>query len=264
MRLLSLVLPLALLAPALAGSHGGRSDHTSRFKKIHVPSVGKPVTAAHALERRASGANLRFSYYFPEDGGNPTACGEHHNSNDNIVAIPIGQFSNSLCNKQIKISYKGKSTYAVINDACMECPYNALDLTPRLFTDLDGSTDAGYLWGGSWELTDGSGGGDNDHHDEPPKTTKKPHTSTTTWKPEPTTTSTTSTTTHKPSTTKTSTSTTKSSTSQTPSSTSTRTSSSQTPSSSALPSQTALPGYIGSLESAFAGLANFLLAGAQL
>lgn len=87
-----------------------------------------------------------------------TACGKWRNSNDAIVAIPIQQFSNSMCGQHISISYKGRTVSATIDDACVGCPDDSLDLTPMLFRGLDDTLDAGYLWGGSWS-SGGSGGG---------------------------------------------------------------------------------------------------------
>lgn len=77
------------------------------------------------------------------------------------VAVSSIQFGTSypsdLCNKEIWISYGGKTTTAAIKDSCPGCPSNGLDLSPSLFSFFADQS-VGVI-SGSWGFSDGSSSG---------------------------------------------------------------------------------------------------------
>jgi hypothetical protein len=218
LSLLSLVLP----ATVLASSHGHllNRNHNDLAKRHQSANES-------ALERR--GPNSRWSFYNVETG-NAGSCGAFHVNSDYTVAMNAAQMNSGWCNKQIKMTYNGKTTTVPITDTCPGCPYGGLDLTEGLFQFFAPSS-VGIIYG-DWEFVDASPAPTptpTPTPPPPPKTTSKwiPPISISIWTP-PTTTS------HKP--TPTSTSTTSTSTSKTSTSTkASSTSTTHTPSTSTTP-----------------------------
>ncbi|KAK0720603.1 RlpA-like double-psi beta-barrel-protein domain-containing protein-containing protein, partial [Lasiosphaeris hirsuta] len=72
------------------------------------------------------------------------ACGFDDSGKDytqNIVALShelMGTQSNGnpYCDRTITVSYKGKTTTAVVRDKCMGCAIDNIDGSEKLFTDL--------------------------------------------------------------------------------------------------------------------------------
>ncbi|KAK8044005.1 RlpA-like double-psi beta-barrel-protein domain-containing protein-containing protein [Apiospora rasikravindrae] len=97
------------------------------------------------LEARAFSGDM--TYYDAGLG----ACGQTNNNNDAIVALPSHFFTASnpnqdpLCNRNIRITYQGKSTTAKIVDKCAGCSGNSIDVTPSVFTTLVGGLGAGRV-----------------------------------------------------------------------------------------------------------------------
>ncbi|KAI8070449.1 RlpA-like double-psi beta-barrel-protein domain-containing protein-containing protein [Gongronella butleri] len=84
------------------------------------------------------------------EGGSQGACGSHEADNAQVVALNSAQYGNtskksSWCGKTVTITYKGKTTDAVINDACPTCSYGDLDLTKTVFKDLESDFGVGEL-----------------------------------------------------------------------------------------------------------------------
>jgi expansin (peptidoglycan-binding protein) len=77
------------------------------------------------------------------------ACGEYEADDSYVVALNSVQYGDmtkksSWCGKTVRVHYGGKSVEAVINDACPECRYGSIDLTPPVFNTL-GDPDVGIL-----------------------------------------------------------------------------------------------------------------------
>ncbi|KAJ7109197.1 RlpA-like double-psi beta-barrel-protein domain-containing protein-containing protein [Mycena epipterygia] len=190
----------------------------------HQPHVNHRELAKRAkgdLEKRDSFTNARWTFYSTGLG----ACGGFNTDSDFIVALNQDTFGTSYpskyCNKQITMTYNGKTTTATITDSCPGCPSpGGLDLSPGLFSFF-GSQDLGVIQG-TWWFNDGTAGDSGTTTTKqpappppPPTTTKHTTTSTTHTTPTstytPPTTTTTSTTSTKKSSTTTSTTTTTSS-----------------------------------------------------
>jgi len=182
----------------------------------HLPHVNHRDLAKRAkgdLEKRG---NARWSFYSTGLG----ACGGYNSDSDFIVALNQDTFGNSYpsqyCNKQITMTYNGKTTTATIVDSCPGCPSPyGLDLSPGLFSFF-ASQDEGIIYG-SWSFNDGSDSGGDSGTTTTTKetTTSTKHTTTSTTKHTTTSTHTTPTSTYTPPTTTSSTSTTTTSSSKT-------------------------------------------------
>ncbi|KAF7314871.1 hypothetical protein MIND_00000800 [Mycena indigotica] len=148
-----------------------------------LPSV---LATNHTLSRRYS--NIRMTNYFAgEDQG---ACGAWHQDSEFVVALSHQNFNNGqYCNKQVTISYNGKTGTGIIVDECMGCPEWGLDLSQSFFGHFVGGQQNNNLVGviqAEWSFG-GSAGNNGDNGDNGAKKT----TTTTKPTPKPTTTSTT-------------------------------------------------------------------------
>ncbi|KAI8975222.1 RlpA-like double-psi beta-barrel-protein domain-containing protein-containing protein, partial [Mycotypha africana] len=90
------------------------------------------------------------TWYKPAtEGGPQAACnGEHIDNDSPIVALNADQYGDldgksKYCHKKIKIQGQKGSVSATILDACPECSYGDLDLTPSLFKKVVGDMDIG-------------------------------------------------------------------------------------------------------------------------
>jgi hypothetical protein len=139
------VLPLLFLALPLAfADHKPNVNHRELAKRAKVD-----------VEKR--GSNARWTFYETGLG----ACGGYNSDSDFIVALNQDTFGTSYpspyCNKQITMTYNGKTTTATIVDACPGCPYDGLDLSPGLFSFF-ASQDEGVIYG-NWWFNDGTNSG---------------------------------------------------------------------------------------------------------
>ncbi|KAF7314887.1 hypothetical protein MIND_00002400 [Mycena indigotica] len=139
-----------------------------------LPSV---LATNHTLSRRYS--NIRMTNYFAgEDQG---ACGAWHQDSEFVVALSHQNFNNGqYCNKQVTISYNGKTGTGIIVDECMGCPDWGLDLSQSFFghfvggqqnNNLVGVIQAEWSFGGSAGNNgdngdNGDNGGKKDHNDD--------------------------------------------------------------------------------------------------
>ncbi|KAI7863191.1 hypothetical protein BDF14DRAFT_1745657 [Spinellus fusiger] len=113
--------------------------------------VAAPVTdSTEALSKRSSKYTGTGTWFIPEtEGGVWGACGPKENSNSAIVALNRPQYGNlgsksKWCGKKINIQGPtGKIVSATINDACPECRFGSLDLTPVLFKQVIGDMNKG-------------------------------------------------------------------------------------------------------------------------
>ncbi|KAI8880886.1 hypothetical protein K501DRAFT_190384 [Backusella circina FSU 941] len=133
---MALVLALIVLVDASENTHNGAGHRISRAKR--------------ALDKRSGSYSGDATWFTPSiNGGSMGACGDYEADDAAIVALNAPQYGSlssksSWCGKKIKITHNGKSVTATINDACPECGYGSLDLTPTLFSQL-GSQDTGVL-----------------------------------------------------------------------------------------------------------------------
>lgn len=188
---LSLAAVLSAAAPALA-AHGGpyygpkvNNHHRDVANNKHV----EERSSTHNLERSSTNSNvtslaergysytgIRATWY----GSGLSACGPTYGKDDFIVALSQETFGwdypSKYCNREIVISYGGKTANAKIVDSCVGCsdysPW-ALDFTEGLFSYF---ADLGEgVLAVDWSFADGSGGGS-----APATTSKKPAAPTTT------------------------------------------------------------------------------------
>ncbi|KAI9277268.1 RlpA-like double-psi beta-barrel-protein domain-containing protein-containing protein [Phascolomyces articulosus] len=82
-------------------------------------------------------------------GGSMGACWEYEADDEYVVAMNSVQYGemttkSDWCFKKVRIYNGGKHVDAVVKDACPECKYGDLDLTPPVFKAL-GDLDTGIL-----------------------------------------------------------------------------------------------------------------------
>ncbi|KAI8333131.1 RlpA-like double-psi beta-barrel-protein domain-containing protein-containing protein [Chlamydoabsidia padenii] len=102
------------------------------------------------MEKRGSYSGTGTFFNPSTEGGSTGACGPHESDSAHIVALNAKQYGSldkksDWCGKKVKISYKGKTTHAIINDACPECDYGSLDLTHTVFKALEADMDKGVI-----------------------------------------------------------------------------------------------------------------------
>ncbi|EPQ27214.1 uncharacterized protein PFL1_05137 [Pseudozyma flocculosa PF-1] len=126
------------------GDAGAHSDNPNIPSDVR-PLVGQTMTG-------------RGTFYSAGLG----ACGKTNSDQDMIVAVSKDVFErfnpsdgnpnhNHLCGLRIKITYKGKSAFATIEDECPTCPTTSLDMTKTLFEHF-ADPDQGVLNGMQWTI----------------------------------------------------------------------------------------------------------------
>ncbi|CAM0138909.1 unnamed protein product [Umbelopsis sp. WA50703] len=138
----------AILASAVAASAAAVPEPQSH---VVIPQSAKNDRRAM---RRSGGSGSTYSgiatWFNPAtQGGSTGACGPQEGDDSLIVALNAPQYGNmdaksSWCGKKVKITHNGKTVTATINDACPECKYGSLDLTPAVFDKL-GNPETGEL-----------------------------------------------------------------------------------------------------------------------
>ncbi|KAI8890575.1 hypothetical protein K501DRAFT_168688 [Backusella circina FSU 941] len=108
------------------------------------------LIAAAPVEKRSTFSGTATWYDpVPSQGGNLGSCyGKSINKDMAIVALNSKQYGNlnensDLCGSTIKITGPAGTTTATILDACPECGYGSLDLTPAVFKKVVGDLDIG-------------------------------------------------------------------------------------------------------------------------
>ncbi|KAI7853709.1 hypothetical protein BDC45DRAFT_536016 [Circinella umbellata] len=114
-------------------------------------------TQSGAAERRQSNVvEKRNSYhgkatwFIPSlHGGSMGACWEYEADEEYVVAMNSVQYGDMTkksgwCFKKVRIYHGNKHVDAIVKDACPECKYGDLDLTPPVFKAL-GDLDTGIL-----------------------------------------------------------------------------------------------------------------------
>ncbi|ORY93995.1 RlpA-like double-psi beta-barrel-protein domain-containing protein-containing protein, partial [Syncephalastrum racemosum] len=82
-------------------------------------------------------------------GGSIGSCQKFEGDSDYIVAMNAKQYGemtgvSGWCFKKIRIFSGDKSVVATVTDACPECQYGDLDMTPAVFKKL-GNLDQGII-----------------------------------------------------------------------------------------------------------------------
>eukprot|EP00834_Sanchytrium_tribonematis_P006469 NODE_479_length_6970_cov_0.750982.p3 type:complete len:289 gc:universal NODE_479_length_6970_cov_0.750982:5874-5008(-) len=94
----------------------------------------------------------KATFYDSENGyGN---CGSQIPNKGLYVAISKGCYSESVCGKQIKVSYQGKSVVLPVLDSCPSCDSDHIDISRDAFAQI-ANLDAGVIQV-SWEMVGGS------------------------------------------------------------------------------------------------------------
>lgn len=119
-----------------------------------VGLVSAQLNAASVDPNPAAGLDKQgdLTYFTPGLG----SCGTTNTDNDPIVAAAAAMFTKvggkaNLCNKKIKIHWKGITQTATITDTCPPCTLYSLDASTSLFKSF-ASTDVGRLHNMTWEF----------------------------------------------------------------------------------------------------------------
>lgn len=102
-----------------------------------------PITKRNSYRGRAT-------WFIPsKHGGSWGACRRFEADDAIVVAMNADQYGNmnevsETCGRSVRIWHRGRSTTAVVNDACPKCNYGDLDLTPPVFRAL-GAQNVGVL-----------------------------------------------------------------------------------------------------------------------
>ncbi|KAH8826573.1 hypothetical protein DL96DRAFT_1286573 [Flagelloscypha sp. PMI_526] len=108
--------------------------------------------------------SAHMTYYTPGESANTDACGQVHTSTDYTVAISHQYFdsfavtnpeNNPLCNKNIRITYKGQSIVAAITDRCVDCEGRFdIKAAPAVMSKLlPDWNETGSVTGITWQFT---------------------------------------------------------------------------------------------------------------
>ncbi|PNP55715.1 hypothetical protein THARTR1_04091 [Trichoderma harzianum] len=80
------------------------------------------------------------------------ACGSVNNDEEYVAAISAALFdSQSVCGRSISVNFNGATVSVQVVDRCAGCAFGDVDLSPRAFSDLTASLDAGRVQG-SWDF----------------------------------------------------------------------------------------------------------------
>ena len=106
------------------------------------------VSAAPAEHKSlAARSNGELTWYNPGLG----ACGETNSDGDAVVAVSASIFdSEKVCNRKIRVTYKGKQATVRVVDRCAGCSKYDLDLSPTAFETVVGDKGLGRV-AGSWD-----------------------------------------------------------------------------------------------------------------
>ncbi|KAM4066822.1 lytic transglycosylase [Hirsutella rhossiliensis] len=96
------------------------------------------------LTTRATG---EITYFNPALG----ACGETNGDGDAVAALAASLFdAERPCNRNIRVSYEGRSMTVRVVDRCQACVGNDVDLSPSAFQQVIGDLGLGRVQA-SWE-----------------------------------------------------------------------------------------------------------------
>ncbi|ORY95479.1 RlpA-like double-psi beta-barrel-protein domain-containing protein-containing protein [Syncephalastrum racemosum] len=119
------------------------------FLIVFFVLVTDSVSAAPIAKRSTKKYTGTATWFKPaSEGGSTGACGPKEGDNSLIVALNKKQYGNmsaksKWCGKKIKVKGPKGSMTVKVNDACPECKYGDLDLTPRVFKKVVGDMDIG-------------------------------------------------------------------------------------------------------------------------
>ncbi|KAI1815281.1 RlpA-like double-psi beta-barrel-protein domain-containing protein-containing protein [Poronia punctata] len=113
------------------------------------------LVSAVPLQARQENSG-QLTYYAPGLG----ACGVYSSESDAVVAISTALFdpqtpngnpnNNALCGRQIQINRDGRSVVVAVEDRCVGCAENDLDVPVAIFQQLanvdDGRVDMTWHW----------------------------------------------------------------------------------------------------------------------
>ncbi|ORY98809.1 RlpA-like double-psi beta-barrel-protein domain-containing protein-containing protein [Syncephalastrum racemosum] len=106
--------------------------------------AGALAHIAHDVLKKLSGTFSGSGTFFNpvKEGGPIGSCGPRESEKSHIVALNRIQYGDTskkshFCGKKVRINYKGKIVFAIINDACPGCAEGSLDMTPVIFNKLE-------------------------------------------------------------------------------------------------------------------------------
>jgi len=139
---------LFLLVYDVAASHNHNRNHNLNHNHNHTHQY-YPSQITHGIKRGFKVMEKRTTFYGRGTFFSPGqgACGNYASSSDRIVALSMRQYGQGGdCNRRLMIQNdaNGKSTKAVVQDACEGCHDGDLDMSPTTFDSL-GNPNEGVL-----------------------------------------------------------------------------------------------------------------------
>ncbi|KUI55430.1 Allergen Asp f 7 [Cytospora mali] len=118
---------------------------STSFVNLPTQTPGLVPTAAVDAAAMYTG---ELTYFYPGLG----ACGLNDGNADPIVAAPTSIYDASpVCGKSVAITYNGVVATAVIEDRCVGCGDQDLDLSPAVFEKF-APLASGRLYNAQWEI----------------------------------------------------------------------------------------------------------------
>lgn len=118
-----------------------------------TPSVGTGSGSGSGNSEPAPGGTAGSPYTggditFYDPNGGYGSCGTNIANGDDVVALPFGMMDSistksnghPWCGKKVAIYYGGKTYYATVQDKCMGCKPNDIDMTSGLFKKVCGDS----------------------------------------------------------------------------------------------------------------------------
>lgn len=109
-----------------------------------VAQKSAPVVASGGM----TGSNGEITFYAVGLG----TCEVVNHDGEPIVAVSAAIFSLALCGKSITVTANGKTVTGIIQDKCMGCAKDDVDLSPSLFSQL-ADFSVGRIHGASWSMS---------------------------------------------------------------------------------------------------------------
>ncbi|EQK97956.1 hypothetical protein G6O67_004842 [Ophiocordyceps sinensis] len=110
-------------------------------------SVMAAPAAADSAVKLVPRATGEITYFNPGLG----ACGETNGDGDAVAALSASLFdAERPCNRNIRVSYQGRSLTVRVVDRCQACAHDDVDLSPSAFQHVIGDLALGRVTA-SWE-----------------------------------------------------------------------------------------------------------------
>lgn len=145
-RPITLLTVCALVLYTLTSAAPINVDNQTSLEKRGGSHIKKSASKSSSSGSKYSGTATWFTP--ATEGGSTGACGDKEGNNSLIVALNAKQYGSlnsvsSWCGKKITITGPSGTATATVNDACPNCKYGDLDLTPALFKKVVGDMNTG-------------------------------------------------------------------------------------------------------------------------